>query len=191
MPSKTTPTMRLASKKHADNINKRGLVPKTLVRSHPLASPLCQPPLFFFQLPTLPLFLLSHCVCTRLIAWQAKKDYDYPVGPMMLAFFVFVVIGSGTYSWIHSPPLYFSSKECLLYRSLTLGSHLPSSSERSHWPARVKTYIPSSPLLSTPPRTCIPRQPSLPRFSLTSPSLLLDLFLGISFFLPFAAHGKK
>eukprot|EP00048_Salpingoeca_helianthica_P014834 m.223792 g.223792 ORF g.223792 m.223792 type:complete len:70 (+) comp16326_c0_seq1:170-379(+) len=62
MPSKTTPTMRLASKKHADNINKRGLVPKTL----------------------------------------AKKDYDYPVGPMMLAFFVFVVIGSAIFQVLQS-----------------------------------------------------------------------------------------
>ncbi len=34
---------------------------------------------------------------SRLIECQAKKDYDYPVGPMMLAFFVFVVIGSGMF----------------------------------------------------------------------------------------------
>eukprot|EP00051_Salpingoeca_urceolata_P006718 m.88949 g.88949 ORF g.88949 m.88949 type:complete len:69 (-) comp14959_c1_seq1:166-372(-) len=57
-----TQRMRSASAKHAKNVNRRGLVPKSTV----------------------------------------KAEEKYPVGPLMLGFFIFVVCGSALFSILQS-----------------------------------------------------------------------------------------
>ena len=75
--------MRIASKKHSQNVNARGNVPKSLAVSH------CT--------PATPVSSLLCCVCVVVCVFRPQKAEDdkSPIGPYLLAFFVFVVCGSG------------------------------------------------------------------------------------------------
>lgn len=93
--SKKTPAMRMKSQKYAENIEKRGNVAKTLVSAAMVVLVHC-PGRCGKGVPhggLLSASALGACSCTR----QSKKEYDYPVGPFVLALFVFVVIGSGKF----------------------------------------------------------------------------------------------
>jgi len=68
--------MRIASQKHSQNVINRGNVPKSVV---------------VWNLPTLMLNL----EISNLFFFQKSSEEKSPVGPYLLAFFIFVVCGSG------------------------------------------------------------------------------------------------
>ena len=72
-----------------------------------------------------------------------KKDYEYPVGPILLGFFIFVVCGSGL---LPAPSL-----------DLTISSNFPNFAKRANRSARV-AWIDA--VLEPPPSPAPP--PSLP-----------------------------
>ena len=81
--------MRIASKKHSQNVNARGNVPKSLAVSD------------FFIHTVNPLRTHSK-LNLRLSLFQKSDEDKSPVGPYLLAFFVFVVCGSGVCTCIRT-----------------------------------------------------------------------------------------
>ena len=64
--------MRVQSEKHSKNVNIRGNVPKSEVKT-----------------------LMYFCLTNSVIYLQKESSDGYSVGPYLLALFVFVVCGSG------------------------------------------------------------------------------------------------
>lgn len=86
--------MRIASKKHSQNVNARGNVPKSLAVSD----------LFIHTVNPLRTHskLNTHVSCGFLVLFQKSDEDKSPVGPYLLAFFVFVVCGSGVCTCIRT-----------------------------------------------------------------------------------------
>lgn len=92
MPAKQR--MRLANEKHSQNVHTRGNVPKTLVSDlffDCLIFKRCGLCVFVFRLQ----YDISSFSNAILSYPQKPQDEKYPVGPALLALFVFVVCGSG------------------------------------------------------------------------------------------------
>lgn len=80
--------MRIASQKHSMNVNSRGNVPKSLAVSftaHPHI-------VFLLHARVRVLYPALHQI---LSLFQKSEEDRSPIGPYLLAFFVFVVCGSG------------------------------------------------------------------------------------------------
>lgn len=94
--------MRLANEKHSKNVHTRGNVPKTLV-----SAVFCDRVCFkrrgrFIRCVSLAMWY-SMFFNAIFPSSQKPQDEKYPVGPALLALFIFVVCGSGKYESLFSP----------------------------------------------------------------------------------------
>ncbi|XP_028846636.1 stress-associated endoplasmic reticulum protein 2 isoform X1 [Denticeps clupeoides] len=112
--------IRMANEKHSKNITQRGNVAKTLVRRnrlHTSCSRIISPrnatsdtsdvlPVSPRTMPrrgcwTIPMSSISPFALHVVFVWRPQEE-KYPVGPWLLALFVFVVCGSAIFQIIQS-----------------------------------------------------------------------------------------